>query len=383
MARKFLYLVAIVIVLVIAALFALRIWSVELTRIAFVPQTEFTAQPALSDSAYADPDMWFARPGMASADPTRWLPKYAEEGQAHMPAPAKEPAKAAQPFAVFFVHPTSYMGTAAWNAPLTDADSQDRALQFLHIMASPFADSGNIWAPRYRQAAFGAFLTDAPAAQDALNSAYGDVAQAFQRFLAEVPEGQPIVLAGHSQGALHVMHLLRDKVADTPLAKRIAAAYVIGWPVSLEHDLQELGLPPCTRAEQSGCVMSWMSFGEPADSRMMLEAWRKAPGLDGLPHGKGAILCTNPLTGMKGGSAPAAANPGTLVPNDTMTGGELYAAMVPARCGKDGLLLIGEAPEMGRFVLPGNNYHVYDVPLFWSALRADVTRRVTSWEAAR
>ncbi|MEZ5749790.1 MAG: hypothetical protein R3D83_07910 [Caenibius sp.] len=41
-----------------------------------------------------------------------------------------------------------------------------------------------------------------------------------------------------------------------------------------------------------------------------------------------------------------------------------------------GLLLIGQPPEMGNLVFPGNNYHVYDIPLFWENLRLDAIRRV-------
>ena len=47
MARKFLYIIAILIVLAIAALFALRMFSTELSRVAFVPTTEFTPEPAM------------------------------------------------------------------------------------------------------------------------------------------------------------------------------------------------------------------------------------------------------------------------------------------------------------------------------------------------
>ncbi len=39
-------------------------------------------------------------------------------------------------------------------------------------------------------------------------------------------------LAGHSQGSLHLMRLMAEKVAGKPVAKRIVAAYVVGWPVS-------------------------------------------------------------------------------------------------------------------------------------------------------
>jgi len=179
------------------------------------------------------------------------------------------------------------------------------------------------------------------------------------------------------------MQLLHDRIAGTPLARRIAAAYVVGWPISLEHDLPGLGLPACTAAQQAGCIMSWSSFAEPADPSLVFDTWRKEPGLDGQPHGTGPILCTNPLTGTRNGAAPASANLGTLKPNEALTDGKLVPGGVPARCGKTGLLLIGDPPDMGAYVLPGNNYHVYDVPLFWANVQADVARRVAAWQAAR
>ncbi|OCC24984.1 hypothetical protein MB02_05970 [Croceicoccus estronivorus] len=380
MARKFLYLVAILTVLVIAAMFALNIWSTELTRIAFVPKTAFVEEPALPANAYDDSGMWLSRPGAGTKDPAQWQPAYADGGKPRTSASTPPPGSP-EPFAVFFVHPTSYMGTASWNAPLDDADSQDRARLFLRAMASPFADGGTIWAPRYRQAAFGAFLTDDPSAQQALNTAYDDVAQAFEKFLSETPSDTPIILAGHSQGALHLMRLMQDRVAGTPLAQRIAAAYIIGWPISLDHDLPQMGLPACDGPEQAGCIVSWSSYAEPAEPSMTFDAWRKEPGLDGKPHGNGPILCTNPLTGKRGGDAPAGLNLGTLVPDKDMKNGELVPAMVPARCDDRGLLLIGEPPDLGAYVLPGNNYHVYDIPLFWANLQADVARRVAGWNA--
>uniref|UniRef100_UPI0013D36B38 DUF3089 domain-containing protein n=3 Tax=Pseudomonadota TaxID=1224 RepID=UPI0013D36B38 len=69
-------------------------------------------------------------------------------------------------------------------------------------------------------------------AQQALDFAYRDVLAAFDRFLEEAGN-RPIILAGHSQGALHLSRLLVDRVAGKPLAKRIVAAYVVGWPVSI------------------------------------------------------------------------------------------------------------------------------------------------------
>ena len=91
----------------------------------------------------------------------------------------------------------------------------------------------------------GAFLTQKPQAKRAVDAAYADVAQAFDYFVQSIPQDAPIVLAGHSQGSLHLIRLIKEKVAGTPLASRIVAAYVIGWPVSTEVDLPAMGMPAC------------------------------------------------------------------------------------------------------------------------------------------
>jgi hypothetical protein len=158
------------------------------------------------------------------------------------------------------------------------------------------------------------------------------------------------------------------------------AAYVIGWPISVERDLPALGLPACATPDQTGCILSWSSFAEPADPDRLLETYSKSMGFDGLPRGDSVILCTNPLTGNFGGEADADANLGTLVPGESMSNGELVPNAVPARCDERGLLLIGDPPELGPYVLPGNNYHVYDIPLFWANTKADVARRALALE---
>jgi hypothetical protein len=374
MARKFLYFIAVCVVLILAVLFALRLFPDALTRLAFVPKERFEAQAPLAGNAYSDPAMWFARPGLAN-NPARWQPPFAD---GHEPTADREPVP---PFAVFFVHPTSYLDRSHWNAPLDDAESQDRARLFLKGFASPFGQATEIWAPRYRQATIGAFLTDSPDAQAALDLAYRDVSKAFDEFLAHVSPDMPIVLAGHSQGALMVDELLRRRIAGTPLEDRVAMAYPIGWPISVQHDLPALGLPACATADAAGCIVTWSSFAEPADPGMLLVRYERSAGYDGEPRGDDGVLCVNPLTGTAGGVAPASADLGTLVPNADLSGGKLVAGAASARCGPRGLLLIGDPPELGPYVLPGNNYHVYDIPLFWENLKLDIGRRMRTWAA--
>lgn len=406
MVRKFLYTIAILIVLGIAGLFALNIFADKLTEIAMVPSAEFVEQDPLASNAYQDPGMWISRPGKgAPNDPARWQPveRAGEEGgittagPTAAPAPSPSPSPSATPevqatpdvtapppFAVFFVHPTSYLERTSWNAPLDDAQSQDRARIFVRGLASPFNQASEIWAPKYRQATFGAFVTREPEGQRAIDMAYRDVDQAFTFFLDSIDPEMPIVLAGHSQGALHVIRLLKDRIAGTPLQQRIAMVYAPGWPISPAHDLPSLGLPACATPNQGGCIASWMSFAEPAEPGSYLDAYRESEGFDGTMRGEEPILCVNPLSGTVNGTAPASANLGTLVPDTSLSNGELVAGAVPARCDPaTGLLLVGEPPELGEYVLPGNNYHVYDIPLFWRNLQEDVVRRVGTWTGNR
>ena len=113
MARKFLYIVAGLIMVAVLGLFALSIWSKELTRFAFVPSEDFVEQKPLDTNAYNDPKMWLSRPGMGVGDPARWQPALqATEGS------IAQEVDDAPDFAVFFIHPTSYLEKSNWNAPL-------------------------------------------------------------------------------------------------------------------------------------------------------------------------------------------------------------------------------------------------------------------------
>ena len=369
MARKFLYFIAFCIIIFIGGRLALAFYPEQLTRLSFTPGGKFEAQPALPANAYAQPDLWFARPGMSGNNPVQWLPQGAA---------AAAPVDAA----VFFVHPTSYLKKDHWNAPLDDPDARRIGAMMVRANASVFGGASEVWAPRYRQATFGAFVTDAPEARQAHDLAYRDVALAFDTFLAAQPQDRPIVLAGHSQGSFILKRLLAEKIAGTPLSKRIAAAYIIGWLVDTRRDLLAMGLPACDRADQSGCTVSFLSFTDNADTGMMRGSYERFAG-KAAPGETRAYLCSNPLTGGIGGSVPAARNPGSLVPDAKFEQGSMTPALVGGACADDGTLRIGTGPEMGPFVLPGGNYHVYDYALYWQALRQDFAKRVAAWRTTR
>jgi hypothetical protein len=365
-ARRFLYVIAALIFLLLGAGLIWSLFPEALMRVTFVPRIAYTVPPASGAPDYAKPDAWLSRPGTAD-DPALWLPPTLK------PAP---PGRAA----IFFVQPTSYFDREQWNAPYADRISELRARILVSSEASAFSGVGRVWAPRYRQATVGAFLTIGADAEKARDFAYGDVARAFDAFLAQIPADAPIILAGHSQGSLHLLRLLQRKVAGTPIARRIVAAYVVGWPISTTADLPALGLPACAAPAQTGCVLGWESYAEPADPDQLRVVYDSSIGLTGAPRRGTPALCVNPITGTRDGAAPAAANLGALVPDATYTNATLAPGLIPARCDARGLLLIGAAPEgFGVAVLPGNNFHAFDYALFWANIRADAARRLAAF----
>ena len=368
--RRFLWLIVggLAVVLAAAVAFVL-IGQDKLTRVALTPTIAFNDSPQASPPDYARADAWLARPD-----------------KRENPALATPPGFAVPPHpeaALFYVAPTAYLDRTRWNAPLTDRDTNERLALYLRTQASVWNGSARIYAPAYRQATFGAFLKRTPASIAAIDLAYADVERAWDAFLVANPTG-PILLAGHSQGALHLQRLLARRIAGTPAAARIVAAYIPGWPLSIEADLPALGLPACATPSQAGCILTWMSFAEPADPREFLADTTAAPSLTGRSRAGTHNLCVNPIRGFAT-DAPAvpASNIGALQPGkadaDTPT---LVPRLVGARCA-GGVLLIGPPPAaFGRYIMSGNNYHVYDTSLFWANLRADAARRLSAWDGA-
>jgi hypothetical protein len=370
-ARRFLIAVFILTLLVVAGAFAIFQWGGNVLLKQATPTGRFEAVEAGSGPDYASDESWLTRPGIDWPDnPVEWTP-----------AGAPPPTSGTRPAAVFYIHPTTYFERDQWNAPLRipGAYTDLRTRVFLQSQASAFNRAAEIWAPRYRQAAFGAFLLDSKDARAALDLAYGDLASAFDAFVRQSGD-RPIILAGHSQGALHLERLLKEKVAGKPVAQRILAAYVVGWPISATADLPALGLGACQKPDETGCILSWMSFAQPANPELVLHSYEKSAGFMGTKRERQDMLCVNPLTGTRDGAAPPQSNPGTLVPSADLRSAELVTGQVGAHCDQGLLILDGAIPAMGPYVLPGNNYHVYDYALFWQAIRNDAGRRLAAWQ---
>ena len=73
-------------------------------------------------------------------------------------------------------------------------------------------------------AAIGAFLAKDPSATKAFDVAYADVLEAFDTFIKNVPENEPVILVGHSQGGTIVQMAAADR--------GVRATYDVGSVVS-------------------------------------------------------------------------------------------------------------------------------------------------------
>jgi hypothetical protein len=363
-ARRFLAVIFVLTLLVVAGSFAIYKWGGNVLLRQATPQGHFKAAEAGAGPDYTKAENWIARPDIPE-NPADWLPAGVAQGSGGA--------------AVFYVHPTTYLLRDRWNAPLQPgAETEFRTRLFVQSQASAFNAAGSIWAPRYRQAAYGAFLLKNEDSEQALDLAYGDVKSAFAAFLAQLAADQPLILAAHSQGALHLSRLLRDEAPR--LKDRLVAAYVVGWPLSTRADLPAIGVQACAAPNQTDCILSWQSFGEPANPDLILDSWQGTTGPTGIKRNRKDMLCVNPLTGTTGGKSGPSDRAETLVPNSDLRSATVTDG-VTARCAKGFLLLGGRVPAMGPYVLPGNNYHVYDYALFWGAIRSDAARRLAAWQA--
>lgn len=287
--------------------------------------------------------------------------------------------------AVFFVHPTTYSGGANWNAQL-DKASANRAVTEIAMpnYAAPFARSGVLFAPRYRQAALYAFMNNREDSVQARLFAYQDIERAFDSFLERIGTDRPIILAGVGQGGFHTLGLLLNRVSVAPaLRDRLVAAYIIDTPVPLDLFAEALAAtPPCETPEDVRCVYGYAYARPDEDDRIRILTERTmswTPQRDlAFVEGRG-LLCVNPILGTRSSEyASARQHRGGVaaegLPPDTTP------APIPGQTGAqcaDGILFVDE-PRHRDLQRPHRLAEDFREPpfnLFYEDLRIDVAQR--------
>ncbi|MDH3624529.1 MAG: DUF3089 domain-containing protein [Myxococcales bacterium] len=359
------------------------------------PKTEFGDRTPPPAPDYSDRSQWAVHPEAPNKSDFKPLGRDARDRPTACGAD------------VFFIHPTSYFGARYWNAPLDHAHANELVDELIIPgQASVFNDGCRIVAPRYRQATFYSFLRGTKSGRAALELAYTDVLDAFEHYLRHWNQGRPFFIGSHSQGTVHAMRLLKERIDGTDLAERTVAAYAIGF--RFPQDQFENGyfksFHPSRSAIDTRCIVAWDTYsdeGGPSHWIDRAEVWYANSNGTGtwVRRAHKRPVATNPLSWTNDTRAVAAsANKGAVhvVLSDPRGvrwkgfGGENpiglrahslsapHVGEVSATLREDGFLYVSW-PITKAFttaIMPGGNFHNYDYGLFYMNMRENVRQRL-------
>lgn len=265
---------------------------------------------------------------------------------------------------VFFLHPTTYtknMQDSRSNADLHDslvnAETDKGTILF---QASVFNAVGRVFAPRYRQAHLKAYLQmNSDASQKAFDLAYQDLKAAFEYYMAHYNNGRPIIIASHSQGAMHAIRLLKELFDDKPLQKQLVCAYIVGWHIKKEEFKK---IPIGESPDAVNCFVGWRSFKNGSDGGFMITRER------------GNSVCVNPITWTTSETSSGLSQHKGAVARDL---GKLYPKTITASINKENGILWVTLPDAVAAAFESmTNYHILDYNLFYLDIRENVQLRV-------
>lgn len=259
---------------------------------------------------------------------------------------------------VFFIHPTTYtQRKEGWNADINDANLNAKTdYSSILFQASVFNQHCRIFAPRYRQAHFSAFFVSREESKNIFDTAYADLKKAFEFYLAHYNNDRPIIIAGHSQGALMAERLLKDFFDGKPLQQNLVVAYIIGWPIP-QNIFKEI--PVCKDSLQTNCFAGWRTF-----KKGYVPAYVKEE--------ETVSYVTNPLSWTTATEYNSAVNNKGSVLRDFNT---MILHTTDAQI-HQGVLWSNRPKFPGSVFYRSKNYHIGDMNLFYMNLRKNIEQRI-------
>lgn len=286
---------------------------------------------------------------------------------------------------IFYVHSTTFDKRSAWNGALEDGE----ATQVLRDIAlpneiGPFALSGLIYAPRYRQATLYARFSHKYDANAARALAYGDIINAFEHYLASANPDAPLILVGYGQGALYVEGLLNDFIArNSKLRQRLTAAYLLNYDHAIIEPAAPNAIPICAEPRDTGCLIAFHPITKTQTKDIQRARARALSVMRGkiVSVTKPNLTCTNPLNWQVNGPYAAAENHlGAASASGLKLDQEppLVSGALGAAC-EDGVLLIDEPEKsfLKHDVWFGKQWRAAPFNLFYADLQRDIARRLS------
>jgi hypothetical protein len=246
------------------------------------PEMKGPAGPA----DYSDAANWMCLPGRDDACAS---PDTVELGPDGYGAPVVTQAAVDPPADCFYLYPT-VSRDAGFNSDLSPGMEERVGIQ---IQFARYTSVCRPFVPLYRSGTVGAVRS----VLDGLNPdpifarAYGDVEAAFHYYMQHFNHGRPVVIIAHSQGSVYAIELLKREFEGRPLQNQLVSAIVPGFTLEVPQGQVTGGtfrsLPLCTSPDQTGCLVSYVSFREGHE-----------PPVDAMfgraKHAGWTVACTNP-----------------------------------------------------------------------------------------
>jgi len=294
-----------------------------------------------------------------------------------------KPEKIDKPVDVFYVHPTIYSAESPDNMDIAIPALRKFAKGLTVAQGGVYSESANFFAPFYRQqsgavqdkftARGGTDMFEDPSFQ----LGAGDVEAAFDYYLKHLNGGRPFILAGHSQGTMTLIWLMRKRFSDKELQNLLVAAYLIGYSVT-KDDLKKY---------------PWMKRAQGADDTGVIITYNtEGPGAVGSPVYLPGAVAINPLNWKNDATvASRKQHAGAKFFNDAEgTLIEEVDQFASAHVDPEkGVLVITDMKtpsspsidlkHLGRY--PAGVYHKYDYAFWFNNLKENVKRRTEAYLA--
>lgn len=237
---------------------------------------------------FADPQNWLCRPDNPRAcDVDLSTTIVNNDGSTALQTWA---ARDDAPIDCFYVYPTVSLDTT----PNSDMQAGPEEYNVVRSQFARFGAECRTFAPLYRQVTLTALRANMSGGRQSAapdrELPYRDVVDAWNYYLQHHNQGRGVILVGHSQGAGVLSRLIINDIEGHDVQDQIISAMLLGATAQVP-DGDTVGgtfkqMPACETGDQTGCIVSYVSFRSdvpPAGNSLF---GRNAQG--------STAICTNP-----------------------------------------------------------------------------------------